>query len=89
MRWVGNLLILRMRVAPTPEELAKINARYFDICQSGTIEAIPITGAEKGERDGLDLCRLALRFDHLSHGRLRQLINELNTLSSVEDIQPI
>ncbi len=89
MRWVGNLLILRMRVAPTSEELAKINARYFDICQSGTIEAIPITGAEKGERDGLDLCRLALRFDHLSHGRLRQLINELNTLSSVGEIQPI
>ncbi len=89
MRWVGNLLILRMRVGPTRKQLAAINARYGKICQSGTIESIPITGAEKGERDGLDLYRLALRFDHVSHGRLRQLINELNTLSSTGDNQPI
>ncbi|MDA8195916.1 MAG: TIGR00730 family Rossman fold protein [Actinomycetota bacterium] len=83
MRWVGNLLIIRMQKAPTPEELEEINRDFGLICQSGTIEAIPITGTEKGEKDAIDMERIALRFDRSSHGLLRQLIDRLNHLSSI------
>ena len=81
LRWVGDLLVLRVRQGPTEEELEMLNRRYGRICSSGTIEAIPITGAEKGDKDGLDLQRVALRFDRSSHGALRRLIDDLNNLS--------
>ncbi len=83
MRWVGNLLIIRMRKAPNQEELEKINEDFGILCQSGTIEAIPITGTEKGEKDAVEMERIALRFDRSSHGLLRQLIDRLNRLSSI------
>ncbi|WP_152625922.1 LOG family protein [Acidithrix ferrooxidans] len=89
MRWVGNLLILRMRSAPSKSEMKAINRDFGHICQSGTIESIPITGTEKGEKDGLDLARVALRFDKSSHGELRKLVNALNGLSSLEINLPI
>ena len=83
LRWVGDLLVLRVRKGPTQEELDLLNQRYGRICASGTIEGIPITGAEKGDRDGLELERVALRFDRSSHGALRRLIDDLNNLSSL------
>ena len=88
-RWVGGLLILRMQVAPTASELAQINRQFGKICSSGKIESIPITGAEKGDRDGIELKRLGLRFDRISHGKLRKLIDQLNMLSRVEEVVPI
>ena len=81
LRWVGDLLVLRVRRGPTEEELESLNHRYGRICASGMIESIPITSAEKGDKDGLDLQRVALRFNRSSHGALRRLIDDLNNLS--------
>ena len=36
------------------------------------------------EGDQLDLARLALRFDRIQYGRLRELINALNRLKTDE-----
>lgn len=82
-RSVGNLLVIRMKKGPTSAELRAINRDFGKICQSGTIESIPITSAEKGEKDGLELERIALRFDRASHGELRFLIDRLNQVSRV------
>lgn len=81
-RFVGRDLVLRLRVAPTEEELARLNEEFGDICTEGGIRATEALAAEVATNDVVALPRIALRFDQLHHGRLRQLIDALNRLSS-------
>jgi uncharacterized protein (TIGR00730 family) len=79
-RFVGDLMVIRLRHAPTDEQLARLNDEYADILSSGRIERAEPLPAERSTRDYLELPRIAMHFDRLSHGRLRQLINTLNAL---------
>jgi uncharacterized protein (TIGR00730 family) len=78
-RWVGDLMVIRLRVDPTDEELDQLNRRFGDLCRSGHIERTPPLAPEEAEGDHLSLPRLVLRFDAGHHGRLRELIDALNT----------
>ncbi|MCL4448409.1 MAG: TIGR00730 family Rossman fold protein [Actinobacteria bacterium] len=77
-RWVGHTMIIRLKHAPTNDQLAEINRRFADICVEGKIDYSDPTEAEKKDNDHLDLGRIALRFNPTCYGRLRQLINTLN-----------
>jgi hypothetical protein len=77
-RWVGDLMVIRLRVDPTDEELEQLNRRFGDLCRSGHIERTPPLPPEEAEGDHLSLPRLVLRFDAGHHGRLRELIDALN-----------
>ena len=77
-RWVGDLLVLRMLVAPGPSELAEINRRFGDVLSGGVIRYTKPLPPERAGNDHLDQPRLALRFDKFHYGRLRQLIDALN-----------
>jgi uncharacterized protein (TIGR00730 family) len=77
-RFVGDTMVLRLRRLPTEEQLDQLNAEFADICVQGGIEAVGPFPDEKASNDNLDLPRLALEFDLLHHGRLRQLIDALN-----------
>ncbi|MHB1504287.1 MAG: LOG family protein [Acidimicrobiales bacterium] len=79
-RWVGDLLVIRMREAPGAAELGRLNDRFGDIVIEGVIRRTKPLPPERASNDQLDLPRLAMRFDHSSYGRLRQLIDELNAL---------
>jgi len=79
-RWVGDLLVLRMSVAPDKEQLADLNRRFGDIVTSGVIRAVDPLPPERADDDVVDLPRLALRFDKVHYGRLRQLIDAVNQL---------
>jgi uncharacterized protein (TIGR00730 family) len=81
-RWVGDLLVMRVRVAPTRPQLAELTERFADIVVSGTIRPTKPLGPERSSNDHLDLPRVALRFDRIHYGRLRQLIDALNELVS-------
>lgn len=81
-RFVGNRMVMRLRAAPTPEELERLNDEFSDICLSGRIEAVDPFPPEVSSDDHLHLPRIALHFDLLNHGRLRQLIDTLNNLDS-------
>ncbi len=75
-RWVGDLLVLRLTVAPDKGELADLNRRFADIVVRGSIRA---TEPFPPERDDFpELPRLALRFDRYHFARLRQLIDAVN-----------
>jgi hypothetical protein len=76
-RWVGDLLVMRLLVAPDKAELASLNQRFGDIVE-GRIRATKPLSPERADSDHLDQPRLALRFDRMHYGRLRQLINALN-----------
>jgi len=81
-RFVDHRLVLRLRSTPTPSEVAALGEEFADIVVDGTMVASPPLPAEVADDDHLDLARVVLRFDRMSHGRLRQLIDRLNRLPS-------
>ena len=82
IRYVGDRLVVRMRAAPTAEELARLDADFADIRTSGHIEATAALPPEVADDDVVDLPRIVLHFDRLAHGRLRAFIDALNRLPS-------
>ncbi|HVE46103.1 MAG TPA: TIGR00730 family Rossman fold protein [Acidimicrobiales bacterium] len=81
-RAVGEQFVIRLRNAPTEPEIAALSEEFADICTDGCITASAPLPAEVADDDQLDLPRIVLCFDRMSHGRLRDLIDRLNTLPS-------
>jgi len=82
MRYVGPVLVVRLRAAPTGDEVAALDRDFADICVEGGIEATGPLPPEVAGMDHVGLPRIALRFDRLNHGRLRALVDRLNSLAS-------
>jgi uncharacterized protein (TIGR00730 family) len=82
IRYVGDRLVVRLRAAPTAEELARLDEDFADIRTTGHIEATAALAPEVADDDAVDLPRLMLHFDRLAHGRLRAFIDALNRLPS-------
>jgi uncharacterized protein (TIGR00730 family) len=81
VRWVGDLLVVRLRKLPTRAQLSQLNDCFGDIVVSGTIRPTKPLAPERSSDDHLELPRLAFRFDRVHYGRLRQLIDALNALA--------
>jgi uncharacterized protein (TIGR00730 family) len=77
-RYVGNLLVIRLRYLPNGNELATLSREFADICD-GIRPSGPLP-PERADHDHLELARVVLRFDRVHHGRLRQLIDALNRI---------
>jgi uncharacterized protein (TIGR00730 family) len=77
-RWVGDLLVLRVQIAPSRAELSDLNRRFSDIVTRGTIRATDAFPPERSSNDHPELPRLAFRFDKWHFARLRQLIDAVN-----------
>ncbi len=78
-RYRGEELFLRVRVPPDAMALAKLNDEYADIVTGGEISlAEPRAADEVDPDDAVSLPAVVLRFNRRDHGRLRQLIDELN-----------
>jgi uncharacterized protein (TIGR00730 family) len=84
LRFVGDLLVVRVRHLPSRRELAELSHRFADIIVEGPIRPTRPLPPERADQDHLDLPRLCLRFDRFHYGRLRQLIDELNRLVPLE-----
>lgn len=85
-RFVRELLVLRLRVAPDDAELAALNRDFPDVVQSGRIERCAALLEEGGE--DAELPRLALHFNRRRVGRLRLLIDRINAWESVTRAAP-
>jgi uncharacterized protein (TIGR00730 family) len=83
LRYVGNVLVLRLRVAPTSAELDQLSEEFADICTEGGLEPSAPFPVEVVDADHTELARVTLLFDRMHQGRLRQLIDALNRLPSV------
>ncbi len=77
-RWVGDLLVVRCQVLPSPVELKALNRRFADIVVSGSIRPASPFPPERSGHDHLELARLAFRFDKFHFSRLRVFIDALN-----------
>jgi len=87
-RWVGDLLVLRLQRLPSRHQLHELNHRFHDIVVSGNIRPTKPLSPERASNDHLELPRLALRFDRVHYGRLRQLLDALNCLGEEKAAMP-
>lgn len=88
-RYTAGKLILRLRQAPTDDELATLNEEFADIVVEGEIEKTEPNQAEVEDDDALDMERITFYFDRRQFGRLRQLIDRLNDLASLPETTDI
>ncbi len=82
IRWVGDRLVLRLRYAPTAEEITQLDRDFRDLLVGGHIEASPPLPPEAADRDHVELPRLVMEYDPRQAGRLRDLIDAVNRLPS-------
>jgi uncharacterized protein (TIGR00730 family) len=79
-RYVNGRLVLRLLEAPDAETLARLSQAYVDIITEGEMEIIDPTPAEVRDEDSLDCARVSFWFNRRHFGRLRQLIDDLNSI---------
>lgn len=81
IRMVGATMVIRLNLLPSERELAAINDDFKDIVVDGRIQITEPLGPERSSDDVLHLQRLSLRFNRMHYGRLRQLIDRLNSVT--------
>jgi uncharacterized protein (TIGR00730 family) len=79
-RFVKDVLVIRLKNAPSATAVAAINEDFADIVTGAPFQVIKPTPEETEDNDCLDLARLAFGFNRRDYGRLRQLIDVLNGL---------
>jgi len=78
-RFVKDLLVIQLKNAPPPSALEGLNDDFGDIISGEKFQAIEATPQEQEDEDCLGLARIAFGFDRRQYGRLRQLIDVLNS----------
>ena len=82
MRYVGDLLVMRMRHTISDEELFLLNARFGHLCATGNIDRVSALEPERRDNDRVDLPRIAFVFAKHGYGELRALIDTLNEIAA-------
>src|SRR6266481_107553 len=78
MRFVKDLLVIRLNHAPSRSALQALNEDFADIITGESIQVIEATPEEREDADVPELPRIALSFNKRDYGRLRQMIDVLN-----------
>jgi uncharacterized protein (TIGR00730 family) len=79
MRFVKELLVIRLKFPPSRSAIQSLNDDFSDLITGEKIHAIDPLPEEREDDDYVDLPRIALGFDRKSYGRLRQMIDVLNS----------
>lgn len=79
IRSVGNDLIIRLRRAPTDEQLAMLNRQFAHLVKSGEIRRTAPYQVEVRQDDHVDLARIVLDFNRHGFAELRALIDVVNS----------
>ena len=79
-RWVKDALVIRLKHAPTPSAIEAMNEDFADIINGQPIHLSPPTPEEVEDAVHLDLPRIAFGFNRHDYGRLRQMVDVLNSL---------
>lgn len=79
-RFVKDLLVIRLRHAPTDTALEAMNEDFADLISGAPIKRIGPTPEEREDQDCLEQQRIAFGFNRRDYGRLRQMVDVLNSL---------
>jgi hypothetical protein len=78
-RFVKDLIVVRMKHPPSDTAIAAMNEDFDDIIDGAPIQRIDPTPEEKEDNELLGLPRIAFGFNRKHYGRLRQLIDRINS----------
>ncbi len=78
-RFVKDLFVIRLKHAPSESAIEAMNEDFADIITGAKIARIDPTPEEVEDNDNLDLYRIGFGFNRRDYGRLRQLIDVLNS----------
>ncbi len=81
LRFVDRLLVMRLKRRLSEGELHTLNTEFADLLDAGTFEQRAAFPGEADEPELADLPRLTCRYHRRSSGRLRQLIDRINSFS--------
>ena len=79
-RFVKDLLVIRLKNAPSPSAIEAMNEDFADLITGPAIKSIGPTAEEVADNDMVESPRIAFGFNRRDYGRLRQLIDVLNGL---------
>ena len=79
-RFVKDLFVIRLKHAPSDSALEALTEDFADINTGAPIKRIAPTPDEREDNDHVDLPRIAFNFNRKDYGRLRQLIDVLNSI---------
>ena len=79
MRFVRELLVIRLKHAPSESAIDNLNEDFADIITGEKIKLVGPTAEEREDNQCVDLPRLAFEFNKRDYGRLRQMIDLLNS----------
>ena len=79
-RFVKDLLVIRLKHAPSLTALEAMNEDFADIITGEPIKVISPTEEEVEDASFLDMPRIGFGFNRRDYGRLRQLVDVLNSL---------
>ncbi len=79
-RFVKDLFVIRLRHPPSDSAVEAMNEDFADIIAGQKIARIETTAEELEDHDNVELPRIGLGFNRRDYGRLRQLVDVLNSL---------
>jgi hypothetical protein len=79
-RFVKDLFVIRLKHAPSDSAVQAMNEDFADIIIGPGIKGIEPTVEEMADNDHVDLPRIGFGFNRRDYGRLRQLLDVLNSL---------
>ncbi len=79
-RFVKDHMVIRLKHAPSESALDAMNDDFADIINGSKIKSVEASAEEKADNDNLELPRIAFGFNRRDYGRLRSLIDRLNSL---------
>jgi uncharacterized protein (TIGR00730 family) len=79
VRYTRDELVIRLQRAPNEKQLDEIRARFSDIKMGGDFRVSDALPIERDEAALKDLPRLVFAFNRRDHGKLRMLIDLLNS----------
>jgi uncharacterized protein (TIGR00730 family) len=85
-RFVRDKLVLRIRQAPSENELEIINKDFGDLCAHGRITVATAAEVEPPDPPDPKFPRIVLSFNRQSAARLRMLIDRLNSLGNSSNL---
>jgi uncharacterized protein (TIGR00730 family) len=80
IRYARDEIVFRLNRRPTEAQVAEITKKFSDIKVRGEFRVSDPLPVERDEPSLAGLHRLVFQFNRREHGRLRMLINHLNTL---------
>jgi uncharacterized protein (TIGR00730 family) len=78
-RFVKDLLVIRMKFVPSDHALDGLSVDFRDIISRGNVQRIEPTPEEREDGSDLQYPRIAFEFNRRDYGRLRQMIQVINS----------